>query len=182
MRRTTKRSQDADARLRTSVRLLNVLAAGVLTGNELGSKLIVHPALDALPPKAHMATEQALTRRYGQVMPFAMSGTLVSFLPVLALDPPPKSWRSRMSVAGMGCYAAMLGLTLTRNLPINAQLLALDPETTAYEEFEALRTRWERLHTIRNVLDVAGFGLTVLSAMAPADPAGSRRRGNRFRR
>ncbi len=162
-------------RVRTSARVLNVLAAGVLTGNELGSKLTAHPALGALPPKAHIAAEQALTRRYGQVMPFAMSGTLASFLPVLAMDPPPGSRRSRLTVAAMGCYAAMLGLTLTRNLPINAQLLALEPETTAYAEFEDLRTRWERLHTIRNVLNVTGFALTVLSVMAPDEQRGASR-------
>ncbi len=168
--------------MRTSARLLNVLAAGVLTGNELGSKLTAHPALEALPPQAHIAAEQALTRRYGRVMPFAMSGTLASFLPVLAMDPPPGSLRSRLNVAGMGCYAAMLGLTLTRNLPINAQLLAMDPEATDYEDFQALRTRWERLHTVRNVLDLAGFALTVLSAMAPADRDGSGRIVRRSRR
>ena len=128
--------------VRTAARLVNLVAAGLLTGNELGSKLAAHPGLATLPPQAHHEAEQALTRRYGEVMPAFMTGTLLSFLPVLALEPPRESRRSALTLAGMGCYAAMLGITLTQNVPINDRVLALDPQTAPDEEFRQLRARW----------------------------------------
>ena len=148
--------------VRTAARLVNLVAAGLLTGNELGSKLAAHPALAQLPPPAHLEAEQALTRRYGQVMPAFMTGTLLSFVPVLALEPRRRS----LVAAGMGCYGAMLAITLTQNLPINARVLALDPQAAPYAEFRELRVRWERLHTARNALNLTGLALTALGAVA----------------
>ena len=149
----------------TAARVVNLVAAGLLTGNEVGSKLTAHPALGALPPRAHIEAEQALTRRYGRVMPGFMTGTLASFLPVLALEPPTTSRRSALTAGGMACYAAMLAVTLTQNVPINTRLLALDPQTASYDEFRELRSRWERLHTARNALNLAGLTLTALGAI-----------------
>jgi len=153
----------------TSARLANLVVAGLLTGNEFGSKLTAHPALGDLPPQAQVEAEQALTRRYGRVMPAFMTSTLASFLPVIALEPERASRRWLLTVAGMGCYAAMLAVTLTRNVPINERLLELDPQTASYEEFQELRARWERLHTARNLLNVAGLTLTALAAMSERD-------------
>lgn len=65
----------------------------------------------------------------------------------------------------MLCYAAMLAVTLTRNVPINRRLLALSPETTPREEFLARTDRWTWLHTLRNVLNVTGLIATVLAAV-----------------
>ena len=153
----------------TTARLANLVVAGLLTGNEFGSKLTAHAALSDLRPQAHVEAEQALTRRYGRVMPAFMTSTLASFLPVIALEPQRASRRALLTVAGMGCYAAMLAVTLTRNVPINARLLELDPRTTPYEEFQELRGRWERLHTARNLLNITGLTLTALAAVSESD-------------
>ena len=126
--------------------------------------MTAHPALYELAPEEHLRAEQAMTRRYGRVMPAFMTTTLASFLPVAALERDRRSARARLHFAGLGCYAAMLSVTLTRNLPINARLLELEPADQ--EEFGALRARWDRLHTARNALNVAGLACTTLSALA----------------
>ena len=145
-----------------AARTINLVAAGLLAGNELGSKLTAHPALAELPPRTHVEAEQALTRRYGRVMPVFMTATLATYLPVLALEPRRASRRSLLALAGLGCHGAMLAITLTRNLPINERLLALDAGAAPYEEFQELRARWERLHTVRNVLNVTALTVTAL--------------------
>ncbi len=155
--------------VQTAARLANLVLAGVLTGNEVGSKLTAHAALGALAPQAHVEAEQALTRRYGRVMPVAMTATLGSFVPVIALERRRTSRRALLTLAGFGCYAAMLAVTLTRNVPINTRLLELDATADAYGEFGLLRARWERLHTARNALDLAGFTLTALAALSDPD-------------
>ncbi|MBA2450575.1 MAG: DUF1772 domain-containing protein, partial [Chloroflexi bacterium] len=150
-------------------RLVNLILAGTLTGNEVGSLVTVHPALDSLPPRAHLRAEQAVTRRYGRIQPVFMSTTVASFLPVLALTRNRGSAPFYCSLAGMLCYIAMLAITLTANLPINKRLLELSPDATPGEEFRELRARWNRLHTARNLLNLTGLILAVLGALSKSD-------------
>src|SRR5919107_6462203 len=114
---------------------VNLLLTGVLTGNEFGSWAALHPALRELPHQAHVRSEQAVTRRYGKMMPALMMGALVSFVPVLSLSSDRRSLSFLFGLAGMLCYATMLAITLTSNIPINRRTLELDPNTTSREEF-----------------------------------------------
>jgi anthrone oxygenase-like protein len=153
-----------------AARFANLFITGALTGNEFGSWAALHPALRELPHQAHVRSEQAVTRRYGKMMPALMTGALVSFVPVLSLSTDRR--RSLLiGLAGMVCYATMLAITLTRNLPINRRTLELNPDTTPREEFLELRARWDRLHTARNALNLAGFGLAILGVLSTDKPA-----------
>jgi uncharacterized membrane protein len=147
-------------------RLANLFLTGALTGNELGSWAVLHPALRELPHQAHMRSEQAVTRRYAKMMPVLTTGTLLSFVPVLSLISHRRSSSFRFGLGAMLCYATMLAITLVGNIPINRRTLELEPDTTPREEFLELRVRWDRLHTVRNVLNLGGFGLAILGVLA----------------
>lgn len=152
-------------------RLANLALTGMLTGNEFSSLTAIHPALDQAPPLARLQAEQAIYRRYGRIMPFYMSATIASFLPVLALIRDPKAPAFRFTLAGMLCFAAMLGVTVTRNLPINQRIEALPAEESSYGEFRELRERWDRLHAARTLLNIAGLVCACLGALSPTDAA-----------
>lgn len=156
----------------TVARVANLVLAGMLTGNEFGSLVSVHPALDALPVPARIEAERAITRRYGGVMPVFMSATIASFLPVLATTRPPTAAAFRLTLAGLASYGAMLGITLTQNVPINNRLLEIPAEAASEEEFAALAGRWRRLHVGRNLLNVAGLTCTALGALSHARARG----------
>src|SRR5947209_13631306 len=47
-----------------AARFFNLLLASLMTGNGAGAERFVHPALRALPPRAYLEAEQAITRRY----------------------------------------------------------------------------------------------------------------------
>jgi hypothetical protein len=147
-------------------RFVNVTLAGVLTGNEIGTWAAVHPALGTIPACSAIAAEQAVTRRYGQLMPGAMSATIVSAIPVLALshDAP---IASRLTLLGLGAFATMLAVTLVGNRPINQEVLRFSPEEPV-ETWRALRCRWDRLHRIRVLLDVVGLSCLVAAVVAPS--------------
>jgi uncharacterized membrane protein len=147
-------------------RLVHLMLAGMLTGNEFGSWAAIHPALSSLSARAHIEAEQAVYRRYGTIMPLFMGSTVASAIAVLSLSPDRESAAFRFTFAGMVCFAAMLLVTLTRNIPINRRLLELPPHEGSYEEFLELRRRWDRLHTVRNLLNVAGFSLSCLGALS----------------
>jgi uncharacterized membrane protein len=147
-----------------TARFVHLLLAGVLTGNEFGSWVAVHPALDTLPARHRLPAEQALYRRYGRVMPVLMTATLAAAGPVLARTPR-GSPAHGPTVASTACYAAMLAVTLTGNLPLNRRLLALPDTAAAHAELARLRSRWDRLHSVRNVLNLGGLALAVAAAL-----------------
>ncbi len=144
-------------------RFANLLLTGLLVGNEFGTKVAVHPSLERLSTPERIRAEQEVTRRYATIMPFWMSSVIVSCLPVLALGRRTSGFR--YSLLGTLRFAAMLASTWFGNVPINKRVLELSPETDQ-EEFVELRERWDRLHTLRALLNIAGFGFLVVGALA----------------
>ena len=102
-------------------------------------------------------------------MKFFMTYTVVSAIPFLSLTRDRSSAAFRFTLAGMACFVAMLLVTLTNNVPIDKRLLELPPQEASYEEFLDLRGRWDRLHTVRNLLNLAGFSFSCLGALSQTD-------------
>ena len=150
--------------LLATTRSANLLLAGMLAGNELGTWVAVHPALGRLSAAECIRAEQEVTRRFAAIMPFWMSSVIASCLAVLALIRDRRSRAFRSTLAGTACFVAMLLSTLFGNVPINNRVLELSPETDA-EEFSRLRERWDRLHALRVLLNVAGLSLLQLGAL-----------------
>jgi uncharacterized membrane protein len=143
-------------------RLMNLVLAGLLAGNEFGTKVAIHPSLEKLSTPERIRAEQEVTRRYAAIMPFWMSSVIVSCLPVLALSRGMSAFRP--TLAGTLCFVGMLASTLIGNMPINNRVLEMSPETDG-EEFVELRERWDRLHTFRVVSNVAGLALLCVGTL-----------------
>ena len=150
-----------------AARFANLVLAGILTGNEFGGFVGFHPALYRLPTDAHASAEQAITERFGKIMPLFMTATIVSFVPVLSLRRDRRSFR--FTLAGMLCYLAMLGVTFAGNMPINQRTLELDPRSVSRDEFLALRRRWDGFRAARNVLNAAGLIFTILGTLSDTE-------------
>lgn len=146
-----------------TARFVNLALAGPLTGNEFGTWVAVHRALERLDPPERVRAEQELTRRFAGVMPLWMISTALSCLPVVALTRGTPAFRT--GTLGAACFAATLASTRLGNVPINDRTLEMDPETDV-EEFEALRERWDRLHALRVALTVAGLGFLISSSLS----------------
>ena len=147
-------------------RFVNLLLAGLLTGNEFGTWAAVHPALGRIPVRERIRAEQEVTRRYAKMMPFWMSSVVASCLPALSRDR--RSAAFFFGLAGTACFVVMLISTLLGNVPINDRVLELPPENDA-EEFLRLRERWGKLHAFRVFLNVAGLGFLYLGARREED-------------
>src|SRR3712207_2824012 len=153
-----------------AARFANLILTGVLTGNEFGGFVGFHPALHQLPTDAHASAEQAITARFGKIMPPFMTATIVSFVPVLSLTRDRRSFG--FTLAGMLCYLAMLGATFAGNMPVNQRTLELDPGTVSREEFLSLRRRWDTFHAGRNVLNATGLILAILGTLSDTGSGG----------
>jgi hypothetical protein len=60
------------------LRFASLLLAGLLTGSELTSRLIVHPALWRLPHDAQVKAEKIMYRRFASIDPFLMTATVIA--------------------------------------------------------------------------------------------------------
>lgn len=139
----------------------SLLSAAVLTGNELGTWAVVHPAVRRLGHREEVRAEQEVTRRYGYFMPGLMILVVASgFATAGLLDGEGRG----LVLAASACYAAMLAITLAGNVPVNVRTLRFG-EADDPAEWRALRRRWDRLHTVRVGLDVAGLALLVAAAV-----------------
>ena len=145
-----------------AVRFVNLLLAGMLAGNELGTWAAAHPALGRLSPPERLRAEQELTRRYAAIMPAWMGSALASCFVSAFLSRGTAGFRG--TVLGSLCFAAMLAGTRLGNVPINDRTLELTEEDIG--EFERIRARWTRLHTLRVALTTAGFAALVSGALS----------------
>jgi uncharacterized membrane protein len=157
--------EDRDMALKV-MRFLNLLLAGVLTGNEFGGLVGFHPALYELPTEAHARAELAITSRFGKFMPPFMTAAIVSFMPILSLARDRRSPSFFFTLLGMLCYVAMLAVTFAGNMPVNRRMLEMDPSTISGEELIELRRRWDRFHTARNFLNFFGFASALGGALS----------------
>lgn len=121
-------------------RLVNLVLAGLLTGNEVGTKAVVHPALDTLPPDARFRAERAVVGRYGRVMPVLMPLTMLSVVPILVAIRDRRSLAFRATLAAVAAYGAMVVVTVVGELPINRRLLDA-PLQAPPADFAELRRR-----------------------------------------
>ena len=144
------------------IRSVNLLLAGMLAGNEFGTWAAVHPALEELSPVERLRAEQALTRWFGAIMPAWMGSALASCFAAALLARGAAG--SRRTLLGTLCFAAMLASTRLGNVPINNRTLELTEDDI--EEFERLRDRWGRLHTLRIALNTVGFAALISGALA----------------
>lgn len=138
------------------LRYAALLLAGCLTGSELTSRLIVHPALWRLPHDAQVKAEKLIYRRFGSIDPFLMTATVVVCYAAAAAQ---HGDASTLTLIAAGCFTLMLGMTLALNMPINLAVFRWDEEHGDRERWRRLRRRWDRIHSVRIVLDSAGFAL-----------------------
>jgi hypothetical protein len=145
-------------------RLAHLLSAAILTGNELGTLTVVHPAIARLPLRERVRGEQALTRRYGSVMPWVVTITVASGL-AAARD----RLNRGVALGGAGCFATTLGVTLAGNVPLNVRVMGFDERGDA-DEWRALRRRWDRLHMALAALGGAGLVCAILAVASSTGP------------
>ena len=146
-------------------RIVQLVLAGTLTGNELGGFVAVHPALDTLDPSTRLHAEQAVYRRFGAIMPFLMTGTVAASAAAAGRSGA-RSPVGRLYLGATACFGAMLAVTLAGNVPINRELLALEDDPAGRARFAELRDGWNRLHAARNALNVTGLLLSAAAATA----------------
>ena len=148
--------------MRDTLLFSSTVLAGSLAGMELASWAIVHPAIRRLEHLEQVHAEKALHRRFGAVQAPQMTAAIAASAAAAAAGAGPAK---PLAGVATGCFGAMLALTFAGNMPINVAVLRWkEPGDPA--RWAALRRRWDRIHTVRIVLDTTGFGLLVAACLA----------------
>ncbi len=139
-----------------------VVLSGVLTGSELTSWAIVHPTLGKLEYREQVRAERLMYKRFGSIDPFLMTATIAA---CYAAGSGLRGRPAALALSAAGCYTTMLAVTLIGNMPINLRVMRWDELHDDPEHWQHMRRRWDRLHSVRIPLDVAGFALMTLAAI-----------------
>jgi hypothetical protein len=105
--------------------------------------------------------EKHMYRRFGALDPFLMTGTVIAMWVAAAASHGRQADELR---AGAVCFTLMLAITLLGNMPINLRIFRWDEAGGDPDEWRMLRRRWDRLHSVRIVLDLAGFALAAAAS------------------
>ncbi len=137
------------------------VVGGSLAGMELASWAVVHPAMWQLEHIEQVHAEKALYRRFGMVQaPQSAAAVALCAAATAATEGPART----LAGAATGCFAAMLVVTFAGNMPVNVAILRWqEPGDPA--GWKQLRRRWDRIHTVRILLDITAFGLLVAASL-----------------
>ena len=142
---------------RSSSLLLSALSTGVL----FGTKTSLGPSTRDFSPATYVEVQQATVRNLRPVMGVLLPAAAGMNVVVLALAR--RERRSRpyaLTLGGLVTQLVAIALTGAVELPINAQVLSWSP-TDPPPGWEALRDRWDRVHTARTASAVLGLGCLV---------------------
>ncbi|AGL16616.1 DUF1772 domain-containing protein [Actinoplanes sp. N902-109] len=131
------------------VLLANGLAAGVLTGTQLGG----WPLLAALPPDRYVHAHAFFSTRYDPFMPACLLATVAGDI-VLAFWSDPAPARV-LYLLGAVLAAGTVAISLTKNVPVNRWVRTLDPDRLP-DDFASRdpRRSWGGWNRIRTALSV----------------------------
>jgi hypothetical protein len=143
------------------VQIVGLSLSGLLAGNELRTLIGLHPAMRTLPLDREIESEQALTGYLARIMPVYTTATLIAVGAAAVDRLGRRGFPSTLGAAS--AIAAMPAVTRLGNMPLNRQTMSY-PAGGDAAGWRAIRRRWERLHTVRVVLDLAAFGCLTAAA------------------
>jgi uncharacterized membrane protein len=132
------------------------LAAGALMLSALGGA----PMLMTLSVDRYITVHKFLVTRFDPFMPLCLATALVCNV-VLAVIAPTGSVRY-LALLGALLYGSVMLVSLTKNVPINRWIAALDPVSIP-DDFERVdpRRRWRNWNLVRTALAVTASAVDV---------------------
>jgi len=148
-----------------AVEALTLLANGSAAGIMLSTVIGVAPLFLALPYTRYVQTVQFLRPRFDPAMPALNGLTLVLDL-LLASNLADGGARYGFAAAGV-LQVAVMAISITRNVPVNKLVMALDPERepSDWPQIDP-RRRWRDWNFVRTSLALLAFAVNVATIIS----------------
>lgn len=141
----------------TIARYSSLMLSALSTGVFFGTKTSLGPSTRHFTPATYIEVQQATVRNLRPVMGTLLPGAAAVNVVVLALTAGERrspAWA--LTLGGLATQLVALALTGAIELPINSRVLTWSPEDPP-PGWEALRDRWDRVHTARTVRALVGL-------------------------
>jgi uncharacterized membrane protein len=144
--------------------MVAIAANGIAVGIMLSTVIGIVPMFLALPYGRYVQTVQFLRPRFDPVMPVTNGCALILDV-VLALTAKSPGAVTAFAIAAV-LLASVMGVSITKNVPINRFIMSLDSERQP-EEWTRLdpRATWRTWNLIRTSLALAAFITNVIAAV-----------------
>jgi uncharacterized membrane protein len=137
-----------------ALQAVGLLLVGLLAGEELVVRYGLHPALSALPDRAHLQARQALVRRLRVLVPIIMIPTVLVGVAVLVASGAGHGLAFRW--AGVVALAAFVLFSFLGTVPINIAVNDWDVDDPP-RNWLAVVDRWMRIDTFRSSAAILAF-------------------------
>lgn len=143
------------------IEIIAVIVIGFVGSAEFGSATLVHPVIRKLRVDDQLVVEKGLLTTFGRVMPIGMTAAAALGI-ILAIDHP-----SGSLIAAALSLSIALAVTIIGNVPINHRTGRIR-ETSAPDDFLAMRRRWDAFQIARASLQLIGFVLVTIGIIGGA--------------
>ena len=147
--------------IRLVAMLLAALATGGLMVNWVGLTRAMARTTSAA---AYTEFHQATNRTFDPYMPIVVSGAIVGGVALAAVSSGVHSASGWLAISGAICYAAVIAMSLSTNVPINKAIAGWSIQSPP-DTWEAVRGGWIRWHILRTLVSVPALVCYLLSGL-----------------
>jgi uncharacterized membrane protein len=144
--------------------LIVLMFAALATGGLLVNWIGLGRAMSRLSVSAYVEFHQHTNRTFVPYMPIVVIGALAGGV-ALAVMYGVHSIAGQLAAAGAVCYALVLIISLSTDVPINHQIASWSIQNPP-REWAQIRARWIRFHVIRTLFSVPAFAIYLLAVMS----------------
>jgi uncharacterized membrane protein len=146
--------------LQLAVIFFAALATGALMVNWIG----LGRAMSRLPAPTYVEFHQATNHTFDPYMPIVVVGALLGGIVLAIFSSRVHSLSGELAIGGSACYAGVLTITLSTNLPINQQIASWSIQSPP-DDWIQIRANWIRFHIIRTIISLPGLACYVLACL-----------------
>ena len=144
--------------------LISIILSAFVAGMFHGPWVALSRSMKTFTPDVFLAIVDRMNRNMAPVMTVLMPATLLSIIPVLLLSYHQQPRVFYLNATALALFIIALVVTVFIEVPIVEQIVTWKVSTLP-ANWQQLRDRWTRFHTIRVIAGLASLVLLVIAAI-----------------
>jgi uncharacterized membrane protein len=146
------------------LQLVVVFFAALATGGLMVNWIGLGRAMSRLSVSTYVEFHQATNHTFDPYMPIVVVGALLGGIAVAILSRGVHSLSGELAIAGSACYAAVLAISLSTNVPINNQVARWSVQSPP-DDWTLVRASWVRFHILRTLFSLPALACCILACL-----------------
>jgi len=146
------------------LQLVVVFFAALATGGLMVNWIGLGRVMSRLSVSTYVEFHQANNHTFAPYMPIVVVGALLGGIAVAILSRGVHSLSGELAIAGSVCYAAVLAISLSTNVPINNQVARWSVQSPP-DDWTLVRASWVRFHILRTLFSLPALACCILACL-----------------